>query len=153
MWMALCVLEAAVMLTMVAYNYGRGKQAAVEMEREERNRAAGAVDRMREGLNFTIAAQEWTDCWGTIGTNAGVRRLLEPIDDLCQDFGISNVMVAHPVSGGKLQGSMGFAQAARLVYRVAIDPGNPTVPSALAAWMDAGYGTTTIGAGEPLITT
>lgn len=65
--------------------------------------------------------------WGTIGGNAGVRRMLEPIQDLSADFGIATIIVAHPVSGGKLQGSMGFSQAARAVYRVHIDPNNRAV--------------------------
>ena len=64
--------------------------------------------------------------FGSIQSNAGARRLLEPIQDLCQDTGIAGVVVAHTVTGGKLQGSYGL-QAARLVYRVAKDRNNPTV--------------------------
>ena len=65
--------------------------------------------------------------WGSIQTNAGARRLLEPIQDLCQDTGIAGIVVAHTVTGGKLQGSFGLSQAARLVYRVSQDRVNPSV--------------------------
>jgi hypothetical protein len=65
--------------------------------------------------------------WGSIQTNAGARRLLEPIQDLCGDLGIAGVVVAHTVTGGKLQGSMGLSQAARVIYRIHKDPTNPTV--------------------------
>ena len=65
--------------------------------------------------------------WGSIQTNAGARRLLEPVQDLCMDTGIAGVVVAHTVTGGKLQGSMGLSQAARFVYRVSLDRVNPAV--------------------------
>lgn len=65
--------------------------------------------------------------FGSIQTNAGARRLLEPIQDLCQDTGIAGIAVAHTVTGGKLQGSYGLSQAARLVYKVSKDRANPTV--------------------------
>ena len=63
--------------------------------------------------------------WGSIQVNAGARRLLEPLQDLCMDTGIAGIVVAHTVASGKLQGSMGLSQAARLVYRVSADPADP----------------------------
>lgn len=63
--------------------------------------------------------------WGSIQTNAGARRLLEPLEDLAESTGVAVVLVAHPVTGGKLQGSMGLEQAARLIYRVYYDNANP----------------------------
>lgn len=64
--------------------------------------------------------------WGSIQSNDGARRLLETIDDVCADTGAACVIVAHVVTGGKLQGSMGLSQAARVIYKVAADPANPT---------------------------
>jgi hypothetical protein len=64
--------------------------------------------------------------WGSIQSNDGARRLLESVDDVCADTGAACVIVAHVVTGGKLQGSMGLSQAARVIYRVAADPANPT---------------------------
>jgi len=65
--------------------------------------------------------------YGTIQTNAGARKLLEPIQDLCQDTGIAGIVVAHSVKSGVLQGSAGLSQAARFVYKVSKDKNNPTV--------------------------
>lgn len=65
--------------------------------------------------------------WGSIQSNSGARRLVEPLQDLSMDTGIATVVVAHTVTGGKLQGSMGLSQAARLVYRVSADPVNRAI--------------------------
>ena len=63
--------------------------------------------------------------WGSINTNAGARRLVEPLQDLAQSTGVSVIVVAHSVKSGVLQGSAGLSQALRLVYRVSKDPANP----------------------------
>jgi hypothetical protein len=64
--------------------------------------------------------------WGSIQSNDGARRLLESVDDVCADTGAACVIIAHTVSTGKLQGSMGLSQAARVIYRVHADPAQPT---------------------------
>jgi AAA domain len=63
--------------------------------------------------------------WGSITTNAGVRRLIEPLQDLAMSTGIAVGVVAHTVKSGVLQGSAGLQQALRLVYKIAKDPANP----------------------------
>ena len=65
--------------------------------------------------------------WGTIATNPGARRVVEPLQDLAKDTGLAIVVVAHTVKSGQLQGSAGLPQALRLVYRVAKDKDNPAL--------------------------
>ena len=65
--------------------------------------------------------------WGSINTNAGARRLVEPLQDLAMSTGIAVCVVAHTVKSGVLQGSAGLQQALRLVYRVSRDPANPVL--------------------------
>ena len=65
--------------------------------------------------------------WGSIATNAGARRVVEPLQDLAKDTGLAIVVVAHTVKSGQLQGSAGLPQALRLVYRVAKDKDNPAL--------------------------
>lgn len=65
--------------------------------------------------------------WGSIQTNAGARRAVEPIQDLCQDTGIAAWIVGHTVKSGELQGSAGLEQVARVIYRLAKDKVDPTV--------------------------
>lgn len=64
---------------------------------------------------------------GTISTNRGARALIEPLQDLAANTGVSIICVAHAVKSGQLQGSQGLRDAARLVYRVGIDETDPTV--------------------------
>jgi hypothetical protein len=59
--------------------------------------------------------------WGSIQTNAGARRALEPLQDVCADTGIACLMIAHTVKSGQLQGSAGLIQAVRLAYRLTKD--------------------------------
>lgn len=63
--------------------------------------------------------------WGTIQTNAGARRLVEPLQDMAKDTGIAVLVVAHTVKSGLLQGSAGLPQALRTVWKVSRDPDNP----------------------------
>ena len=63
--------------------------------------------------------------WGSISTNAGARRLVEPLQDLAMTTGIAVCVVAHTVKSGVLQGSAGLQQALRLVYKITKDPSNP----------------------------
>ena len=65
--------------------------------------------------------------WGTITTNQGARRVVEPLQDLAKETGIAIVVVAHTVKSGALQGSAGLPQALRLVYRVSRDKDNPAL--------------------------
>ena len=62
--------------------------------------------------------------WGSISTNAGARRLVEPLQDLAKDTGLAVLVVAHTVKSGVLQGSAGLPQALRTVYRVSRDKDN-----------------------------
>ena len=64
---------------------------------------------------------------GTLSTNRGARAIIEPLQDLCADSGVSCMMVAHSTKDGKLQGSGGLRDAVRLLYKVAPDPLNPLV--------------------------
>jgi hypothetical protein len=64
--------------------------------------------------------------WGSIQTNAGARRLIEPLQDLAQSTGITVLLVMHTTKEGKLAGSVGIQQALRLLYRVSKDV-NPLV--------------------------
>ncbi len=63
--------------------------------------------------------------WGTISTNQGARRLIEPLQNMARETGVAAVVVAHSLKSGVLQGSAGLQQAARLVYRVSRDKDNP----------------------------
>lgn len=65
--------------------------------------------------------------WGSIQTNAGARRAVEPIQDMCMDTGIACWLVAHTTKAGVLQGSAGLLQAVRLAYRLSKDRNDPTV--------------------------
>jgi predicted ATP-dependent serine protease len=65
--------------------------------------------------------------WGSINTNQGARRVVEGLQDLAADTGVSVILVAHTVKSGSLQGSAGLEQALRLLYRVSKDPSNPLV--------------------------
>lgn len=65
--------------------------------------------------------------WGSIATNAGARRLVEPLQDLAMSTGVAVIVVAHSVKSGVLQGSAGLQQALRLVYKVTKDPANPAL--------------------------
>jgi hypothetical protein len=65
--------------------------------------------------------------WGSIGTNPGARRVVEGLQDLCADTGMSCCLVMHTVKSGALQGSAGLSQALRLLYRVGKDPADPLV--------------------------
>lgn len=63
--------------------------------------------------------------WGTIQTNPGARRLIEPLQDMAKDTGIAVLVIAHTVKSGVLQGSAGLPQALRTVWKVSRDPDNP----------------------------
>jgi RecA-family ATPase len=63
--------------------------------------------------------------WGTIQTNPGARRLVEPLQDMAKDTGIAVLVVAHTVKSGVLQGSAGLPQALRTVWKISRDPDNP----------------------------
>jgi hypothetical protein len=65
--------------------------------------------------------------FGSIATNAGARRLVEPLQDLAMATGTAVLVVAHSVKSGVLQGSAGLSQALRLVYSVTKDPANPAL--------------------------
>jgi predicted ATP-dependent serine protease len=65
--------------------------------------------------------------WGSIQTNAGARRAVEPIQDLCADTGIAGLIVAHTTKEGILQGSAGLLQAVRLAYKVSRDRNDPEI--------------------------
>jgi len=65
--------------------------------------------------------------WGSISTNAGARRLIEPLQDLAMATGVAVIVVAHSVKSGVLQGSAGLQQVLRLVYKVTKDPANPAL--------------------------
>ena len=69
---------------------------------------------------------------GTINTNRGARALIEPLQDLAESTGVTILAVAHAIKNGKLQGSEGLRDASRLVYRVAVDPTDPTVREVIA---------------------
>ena len=69
---------------------------------------------------------------GTINTNRGARALIEPLQDLAESTGVTILAVAHAIKNGKLQGSEGLRDAARLVYRVDVDPTDPTVREVIA---------------------
>jgi len=69
---------------------------------------------------------------GTISTNRGARALIEPLQDLAATTGVSILAVAHAIKNGKLQGSEGLRDAARLVYRVSVDETDPTVREVFA---------------------
>ena len=64
---------------------------------------------------------------GTISTNRGARALIEPLQDLAANTGVSIICVAHSIKNGQLQGSKGLEDAARLVYKVSVDATDPTV--------------------------
>ena len=65
--------------------------------------------------------------WGTITTNQGARRVVEPLQDLAKETGLAIVVVAHTVKSGALQSSAGLPQALRLVYRLSRDKDNPAL--------------------------
>ena len=69
---------------------------------------------------------------GTISTNRGARALIEPLQDLAGSTGVSILAVAHAIKNGKLQGSEGLRDAARLVYNVSVDETDPTVREVIA---------------------
>jgi KaiC/GvpD/RAD55 family RecA-like ATPase len=69
---------------------------------------------------------------GTISTNRGARALIEPLQDLADKTGVSILAVAHAIKDGTLQGSAGLRDAARLVYKVAVDETDPTVREVIA---------------------
>jgi hypothetical protein len=62
--------------------------------------------------------------WGSIATNPGARRVVEPLQDLADVTGVAVLLVGHTTKAGILQGSAGLMQALRWVYRVAVDPVN-----------------------------
>ena len=64
---------------------------------------------------------------GTILTSKGARHLVESLQDLAEQTGLCVLVVAHPVSGGKLQGSWALQQALRSVFYVSLEEGNPDV--------------------------
>jgi hypothetical protein len=64
---------------------------------------------------------------GTILTSKGARHLVESLQDLAEQTGLCVLVVAHPVSGGKLQGSWALQQALRSVFYVSLDEGNPDI--------------------------
>ena len=69
---------------------------------------------------------------GTISTKRGARALIEPLQDLADKTGVSILAVAHAIKDGTLQGSAGLRDAARLVYKVAVDETDPTVREVIA---------------------
>jgi hypothetical protein len=62
--------------------------------------------------------------WGSMQTNDGVRYVMEGLQDMADFTGVSVVVSAHTTKEGKLQGSAGFEQSVRYLYRVAVDPVN-----------------------------
>lgn len=58
---------------------------------------------------------------GTIQTSKGARLFVERLQDFAEQSGVCVLLVAHPVSGGKLQGSWALEQALRVVYHVSRD--------------------------------
>lgn len=64
---------------------------------------------------------------GTILTSKGARHLVESLQDLAEQTGLCVLVVAHPVSGGKLQGSWALQQALRSVFYVRRDESNPDI--------------------------
>ena len=65
--------------------------------------------------------------YGSIQSNSGARRAIEPFQDLCQDTGICGVVVAHTTKAGVLQGSAGLIQAVRTCLRVSLDRSDPRI--------------------------
>jgi hypothetical protein len=61
---------------------------------------------------------------GSIQTNDGVRYVMEGLQDMADMTGVSVVVTAHTTKEGKLQGSAGFEQSVRYLYRVSVDPAN-----------------------------
>jgi hypothetical protein len=62
---------------------------------------------------------------GTILTSKGARHLVESLQDLAEQTGMCLLVVAHPVTGGKLQGSWALQQALRSVFYVRRDENDP----------------------------
>lgn len=62
---------------------------------------------------------------GTILTSRGARYLVESLQDFAESAGVCVIVVAHPVSGGKLQGSWALEQALRSVFRISRDEADP----------------------------
>lgn len=62
--------------------------------------------------------------WGSMATNPGARRLVEPLQDMADMTGVAVAVVGHTTKAGVLQGSAGLMQALRTVYRVSVDPQN-----------------------------
>ena len=56
--------------------------------------------------------------WGSMTTNAGIRHMMEGLQDLADFTGVAVLVVAHTTKAGLLQGSAGFEQALRTIYRV-----------------------------------
>lgn len=65
--------------------------------------------------------------YGSIQSNAGARRAVEPIQDLCMDTGVAGWIVGHTTKAGELQGSAGFEQVARVIYKLSKDRIDPSV--------------------------
>lgn len=65
--------------------------------------------------------------YGTIATNLGARRVLGPLARLTGETGCGLVLTHHTVESGKVAGSKGLVDAARLVYRAKRDRENPGI--------------------------
>jgi hypothetical protein len=64
----------------------------------------------------------------SIAGNQGVRqKIIEPLQDVARDTGVAIVLTGHPTQDGKMGGSAGIGQAARLVLKIEADTANPAI--------------------------
>jgi hypothetical protein len=65
--------------------------------------------------------------FGSIASNQGARRVFAPLTRLATETGCGLVLTHHTVASGKVAGSKGLTDAARLVYRAKRDRENPGI--------------------------
>jgi hypothetical protein len=65
--------------------------------------------------------------FGSIASNQGARRVFAPLTRIATETGCGLVLTHHTVASGKVAGSKGLTDAARLVYRAKRDRENPGI--------------------------
>jgi hypothetical protein len=65
--------------------------------------------------------------YGSIASNIGARRIMAPLQRLAKETGCALILTHHTVESGKVAGSKGLVDAARLVYRARKDRENPQI--------------------------
>jgi putative DNA primase/helicase len=93
----------------------------------------GSIAQLREAVDELGARLVVNDplmatiAYGTISTNLGARRVMALLQRLAKETGCSVLMSHHLVKSGKVGGSQGLVDAARILYRVHRDKENPAI--------------------------